>query len=153
MKSTTDPARLAPPDGSNNSMALSKKKREALRMKFGGRCAYCGCELNTKWQADHVIPVVRESKWVRLDNGSSKCVPTGKMFRPENDTEANLFPTCSQCNNDKHAASLEEWRARLSDLLGVCQRNHSAYRHALRFGLIQPTPKPIVFYFETLEKK
>ena len=26
-------------------MALTKKQREKLRMKFGGRCAYCGCEL------------------------------------------------------------------------------------------------------------
>ncbi|HDI5422834.1 TPA: HNH endonuclease, partial [Escherichia coli] len=24
-------------------MALTKKQREKLRMKFGGRCAYCGC--------------------------------------------------------------------------------------------------------------
>ncbi|EEI8572131.1 HNH endonuclease, partial [Salmonella enterica subsp. enterica serovar 4,[5],12:i:-] len=26
-------------------MALTRKQRERLRMKFGGRCAYCGCEL------------------------------------------------------------------------------------------------------------
>ncbi|MFU8516848.1 HNH endonuclease, partial [Klebsiella quasipneumoniae] len=26
-------------------MALTKKQRAELRMKFGGRCAYCGCEL------------------------------------------------------------------------------------------------------------
>ncbi|EHC6185621.1 HNH endonuclease, partial [Salmonella enterica] len=25
-------------------MALTRKQRERLRMKFGGRCAYCGCE-------------------------------------------------------------------------------------------------------------
>ncbi|MFH4155862.1 HNH endonuclease, partial [Acinetobacter baumannii] len=24
-------------------MALTKKQRAELRMKFGGRCAYCGC--------------------------------------------------------------------------------------------------------------
>ncbi len=36
-------------------MALTKKQREKLRMKFGGRCAYCGCELPEKgWHADHV---------------------------------------------------------------------------------------------------
>lgn len=29
-------------------MALTKKQREKLRMKFGGRCAYCGCELPEK---------------------------------------------------------------------------------------------------------
>ena len=36
-------------------MALTKKQRVELRMKFGGRCAYCGCELPEKgWHADHV---------------------------------------------------------------------------------------------------
>ena len=40
-------------------MALTKKQRAELRMKFGGRCAYCGCELGDKWHADHVQPVIR----------------------------------------------------------------------------------------------
>lgn len=40
-------------------MALTKKQRAELRMKFGGLCAYCGCELGEKWHADHVKPVIR----------------------------------------------------------------------------------------------
>ena len=36
----------------------NRKQREALRQKFGGRCAYCGCEL-TDMHADHFEPVVR----------------------------------------------------------------------------------------------
>ncbi len=40
-------------------MALTKKQRTELRMKFGGRCAYCGCELSDKWHADHVEAVRR----------------------------------------------------------------------------------------------
>lgn len=44
-------------------MALTKKQRAELRMKFGGRCAYCGCELPEKgWHADHVQPVARISE-------------------------------------------------------------------------------------------
>lgn len=44
-------------------MALTKKQREKLRMKFGGRCAYCGCELPEKgWHADHVQAVLRKSE-------------------------------------------------------------------------------------------
>ncbi|HAL9448481.1 TPA: HNH endonuclease, partial [Escherichia coli] len=44
-------------------MALTKKLREKLRMKFGGRCAYCGCELPEKgWHADHVQAVLRKSE-------------------------------------------------------------------------------------------
>lgn len=32
-------------------------------MKFGGRCAYCGCELPEKgWHADHVEAVLRKSE-------------------------------------------------------------------------------------------
>lgn len=131
-------------------MKLTPKKREALRAKFGGRCAYCGHELNPRWQADHVEPVNRKHDWVRQPNGSSKAVYSGEMWNPENDREDNLVPACSACNNDKFNLSLEEWRNRLADLIGVCQRNHSAYRHAMRFGLVQETPKPIVFYFESL---
>ena len=130
-------------------MQLSKKKREALRLKFGGRCAYCGCELGPRWQADHVVPVVRKFEWQEQADGSSKAVSTGEMHHPENDTEENLLPACPPCNNDKHACDLEGWRRRLEDLLGVCQRNHSAYRHALRFGLLEPKPRRIVFFFET----
>ena len=131
-------------------MKLSKKKREALRMKFGGKCAYCGHDLNARWQADHVEPVNREIKWVRQENGTSKAVATGKMWNPENDHEGNLMPACSACNNDKHSATLEQWRRRLEDLPGVCERNHSAFRHAVRFGLVMPTPQPVVFFFERL---
>jgi 5-methylcytosine-specific restriction endonuclease McrA len=129
-------------------MKLSKKKREAIKMKFGGRCAYCGHQLNERWQADHVEPVNRKFKWVKQPNGFSKAVATGEMWNPENDHEGNLMPACSACNNDKHSATLEQWRTRLEDLIGVCERNHSAYRHALRFGLVVPNPKKIVFYFE-----
>lgn len=44
-------------------MALTRKQREKLRMKFGGRCAYCGCELPEKgWHADHVQAVLRKSE-------------------------------------------------------------------------------------------
>ena len=33
----------------------TKRQREALRQKFGGRCAYCGCELKDM-HADHLEP-------------------------------------------------------------------------------------------------
>ncbi len=43
-------------------MALTRKQRERLRMKFGGRCAYCGCVLPEKgWHADHVQAVLRSA--------------------------------------------------------------------------------------------
>lgn len=132
-------------------MKLSKKKREILKMKFGGKCAYCGHELTARWQADHVAPVHRETEWRRQPNGMMKCVATGVLGRPENDHEDNLVPSCAPCNNDKHGMTLKSWRRRLEELPGVCERNHSAYRHAVRFGLIVPAPKKVVFHFESYD--
>ena len=40
-------------------MRLTKKQRDILRNKYGGRCAYCGCELGKTFHADHLEPVER----------------------------------------------------------------------------------------------
>lgn len=130
-------------------MKLNKRQREELRNKFGGHCAYCGCLLGERWQADHLVPVWRESKYVRSEDGlSSKIVGTGKMFSPQHDTLDNLMPSCGPCNNDKSCMTLESWRKRLADLVNNLRRNSSAHRHAVRFGQVVECPSPIVFYFE-----
>jgi len=129
-------------------MKLSKKQRAELKMKCGGRCAYCGIELGDRWQADHVEPVNRKFKWVRGTDGITRSVATGEMWNPENDHIDNLLPACAPCNNDKHSATLEEWRRRLSDLLGSLERNSSTFRHARRFGMVVEAPKEIRFHFE-----
>lgn len=131
-------------------MKLSKKQRAELHGKFGGRCAYCGCPLPERWQADHLEPVFRDSKLVRQESGFHKRVFTGELLRPHLDTMENLMPSCSPCNNYKHALSLEEFRKAVGNFNGVLARGSSTYRNAVRFGLIQETPKPIVFYFESL---
>lgn len=130
-------------------MKLSKKQREELRVKYGGRCAYCGHELDDRWQADHLIPVRRIVKRILQPGGWYKSVTTGEMENPEHDTLENMMPSCRACNNDKFSLSLEQWRRRLEGLVGVCQRNHSAFRHAERFGLVIPAPRKILFHFET----
>ncbi len=68
-------------------MALTKKQRAELRMKFGGRCAYCGCELPEKgWHADHVEAALRKLEFgERQSNGTRRAVATGEFWRPEND--------------------------------------------------------------------
>ena len=127
-------------------------------MKFGGRCAYCGCELPEKgWHADHVEPVRREwwkdrvkVTWGVGENGGlvkTEEKQTIGFERPQNDTLENLFPACQSCNLDKHAMSLETWRGVIAHKVQVC-RNTSAFRHAERFGLVAITEKPIVFWFE-----
>ena len=40
-------------------MYISKKDREIIKNKFGGKCAYTGTELKDDWQVDHVNPIVR----------------------------------------------------------------------------------------------
>lgn len=129
-------------------MPLKKSDREALKMKFGGRCAYCGDELGARWHADHVEAIRRRSKYVR-DRGF---VPTGEMDRPENDCLANMMPACVPCNIDKHSFTIEQWRRKLAETCGVLQRNNPNYRHALRFGLVYETGAEIQFYFEKAEK-
>lgn len=134
-------------------MNLSKAQREQLRSKYGGRCAYCGDELSKSWQADHVKPVQRISQLIVKGAGkygklTYKYTTTGEMHAPENDTYGNLVPACSPCNNDKGSMDLEQWRERLARAPEILVRNYSTYKHALRFGVIQVTNQPVVFYFE-----
>lgn len=139
-------------------MTLSKSQRAELRAKFGGRCAYCGSLLPEKgWHADHIEPVFREW-WKRrtrrvYDFVDGKIVSreerqTVGMLSPERDKLDNLFPSCRACNIDKHASTLENWRAQMQRRVEVCRNNYSAFRHAERFGLVQEIKKPIVFWFE-----
>jgi len=129
---------------------MATKKRERIKAKFGGRCAYCGCELGDRWHADHVEPVIRQLG-SELRNG--RFVPTGKVFRPENERDDNLFPACVPCNIDKGTYSLDGWRKKLENSCDVLRARSAMYRHGVRFGLIVENPKPVTFYFETLDNK
>ncbi|POY55702.1 HNH endonuclease [Pectobacterium versatile] len=131
-------------------MALNKKQRAELRMKFGGRCAYCGCELPDRWHADHVQPVIRISEIVRTNSGpfTHKYVATGESRRPENDTIDNLFPTCPPCNIFKSSFDIEEFRSELQQQLTRLKSKSVNYRMSEKFGQVIETPSPIVFWFE-----
>lgn len=133
-------------------MALSKNQRAQLKQMFDGRCAYCGCTLGDKWHADHVEAVIRKGEWVRVDkpNQSHAFKSIGGFHKPENDRDDNYMPACVACNLHKGTNSVEGFRAQLSshlENLNTAQR-FAYYRHAKRFGQIQETIKPIVFYFE-----
>lgn len=130
-------------------MKLSKDQRATLRGMFGGFCAYCGCELGARWHADHVEAVERALKHVP----GKGFVPTGALHHPENDHIENLMPACAPCNIDKHVMSLENWRVKLSRALDVLQRNQPTFRHAVRFGLLELKPAPIVFHFERMKAR
>lgn len=129
---------------------MKKAEREALKKKFGGRCAYCGCELGDRWHADHVQPVTRLSEWVeyRTPKRSGYFKQTGAMHNPEFDCLENMNPACVPCNMDKGGYHLEQWRDRLTSTINTLTRDAPAYRFAKRFGLVVETGAPVVFYFE-----
>ena len=134
-------------------LKLTPSQRITLREMFGGRCAYCGADLPDKgWHADHVESIERKMKY---DHGSHRLIPTGKCYKPHNDTVENMFPSCQPCNTHKGPFSLEGWRKELETITGVLQRGYPTYRHAVRFGQVIERPGPIVFWFERyrLEKQ
>ena len=118
-------------------MALTKKQRVQLREKFGGKCAYCGCELPEKgWHADHAEAVFRNiSKGYAMD-------------RPEFDCLENMMPACQPCNLYKAACSIEQFRERVATQLDVTRRASRSYRFAEAFGLVKPTGNSVIFWFE-----
>ncbi|ENN0822804.1 HNH endonuclease [Salmonella enterica subsp. enterica serovar Typhimurium] len=135
-------------------MALTRKQRERLRMKFGGRCAYCGCELPEKgWHADHVQAVLRKSErcMKAAEKGIFRLKSTGDVFRPEADCPENIFPSCAPCNLLKTTYSLEMFRKQVSLQVERRRRSSVNFRTAERFGLISVVNKPVVFWFEQYE--
>jgi hypothetical protein len=131
---------------------MTKQQRVELRMKFGGKCAYCGIDLPERgWHADHVKAVVRK---LRYDYDKNAYVATGEFYSPENNHHENLFPACAPCNIDKGRSDLEGWREYLnSRILEGLRRNSSTFRHAERFGRVVITPGPLVFWFEKFAKE
>lgn len=121
-------------------MALNKKQRAELKMKFGGRCAYCGCELGDKWHADHVEPVYRGYD-----------TPRG-MMNPHNERPDNYFPACKPCNLFKTVWTVEQFRREIEAQTTRARAYSVNFRTAERFGLIEEIKKPVVFHFETFGK-
>ncbi len=152
---------------------MNNKDRQIIFDKCGGRCAYCGCELQKGWHADHCNPVHRLTKSIGGDlvtkdtglepttqdikNGNyvqvpRKTVPAG-MHKPQNDCIENMMPSCPSCNHYKHSADLETFRMVLTNTVRGLNKNSTQYKFAKRYGLVEEIIKPVVFYFETLEKQ
>jgi len=121
---------------------MNKKEREIVYNKYGGKCAYCGCELTKGWHADHANNVHR---YKDRETGEAK------MFYPENDCLENMMPSCPSCNIYKGGCSLDIFRMKMNKSVSMLNKNNAQYRFAKRFGLIKESNKPVVFYFETVE--
>ena len=126
----------------------TKAQRDAVRDKFGGRCAYCGCELEKGWQADHLEPCIRVT---RDPHGRPLAEPY--MIKPERNVMSNMMPACPPCNNSKGGYSLEQWRDILQRSAQIARRATATFKAGERFGIISVTEKPVRFYFETQPNK
>lgn len=73
---------------------MKKKDRELVFNKYGGRCAYCGDELDSKWQVDHAVS---KSYFFLIDPLNLKSV----------DKIENLMPACYPCNHYKRSLCVE----------------------------------------------
>ena len=70
-------------------------KREKVKIKYGGKCAYSGTILDDDWQVDHLIPKIK------FKRNQAKGNP--------NDIE-NLVPVQGIINHYKRGLSLSEFR-------------------------------------------
>lgn len=131
-------------------MYLSKKQREEVRMMFGGKCAYCGCDLTGKWHADHVEPVSRNGYWRR-----GKWTTTHELLHPEHDKFDNLFPACVKCNILKSKGNVENFRSVLTYFVHSIPKisTYSHIHHLIRFGKLHIDTDPVVFWFEKFSAK
>ena len=115
-------------------MAISKKMRETVWQKYGGRCAYCGRKIKLcDMQVDHFIP----------KNG---------YFAQGTDDLSNLMPSCRMCNHYKRANPLELFRTYIAEIPRKLRGNY-IYKVGVAYGNITENEKPIVFFFETEKAK
>lgn len=124
-------------------------KRERIKQKYNGRCAYSGTLLEDDWQIDHFNPIIR---------GMFGLKP---LFPDE--TDSNLVPCQKAINHYKGAYDSEGLRALLLTL-------HKRIKHTPRtpqrikakeyllnvanyFGITPDTPWHGQFYFEIFNKE
>lgn len=132
-------------------MYISKKDRELIKLKFGGKCAYSGTELESDWQVEHIKPVVR-NWWTNT-----------AMFEDAHNIE-NMVPVQKLINHYKHSYSLEDLRTWLLGGLHLrlkkvpknprtekgAKKKAYILKIASYFGITEDTPFSGRFYFETL---
>lgn len=142
-------------------MATSKKDREIIFNKYGGRCAYCGDELIKGWHVDHLEPIIRDKIWepayIAHRGTPSEVLRPARWVdkgcrRPELDCIENKMPSCASCNLNKHSFTLEGFRDCIMGYMKHLNEISTQYKVAKRYGLVKEEIKPIVFYFETLKQ-
>ena len=132
-------------------MYISKKNRELIKQKFGGKCAYTGTELLPDWQIDHVKPRIMYEIGAYPYEGNPNDI-------------TNLVPCQKIVNHYKRALPLETFRnwflAGLHERLEKLPKNPKVKKSIKRkayllevaqlFGIEIDKPFSGRFYFETI---
>jgi 5-methylcytosine-specific restriction endonuclease McrA len=126
---------------------MTKSDRRKVWCKFGGKCAYCGCELTGKWHIDHAQALQRHSTYDRV---KKRFVHTGECQYPERDTIDNCMPACVSCNLYKSSSDIETFRWKIGNTITALNRDRTQYQFAKRYGLLNETGLKVKFYFETI---
>jgi hypothetical protein len=82
-------------------MSSKHSKREIIKSKYGGLCAYSGQSLREDWQIDHIVPVAYYQ--MGLVKGDPNCID-------------NLIPVQRILNHYKRCLDMKQWREYLSTL-------------------------------------
>ncbi|MBK8807800.1 MAG: hypothetical protein IPO21_14595 [Bacteroidales bacterium] len=98
---------------------------------------------------DHIIPKTFFIEHVR----NKKRVPYFLTHLTESDVnhDDNLNPSCISCNKWKSAHDIETFRNEIYEQVRRLDIYSANYRMAKKYGLIQETLKPIIFYFESIK--
>lgn len=123
---------------------MKAKDREIVFNKYGGKCAYCGCELQKGWHIDHI-----EAHWHKMT--LEKCESVG--IKKGSDEIFNMNPSCPRCNRWKGTFTIKQFRIEISKQCERLQRDSSAYRMAKDYNLFLETSNKVVFYFESWSLK
>ncbi|GHV34928.1 HNH endonuclease [Clostridia bacterium] len=108
---------------------LTKAQRHRVYDMTSGHCAYCGYNIEIGEMAiDHVEP---------LALGGA-------------DEIANMLPACRSCNHFKSTMTIEKFRKAVERWPEVLLRDSVTYRNAVRFGLVNPKPHNVRFFYEYL---
>lgn len=110
----------------------SKAVRERVRQKFGGRCAYCGCELVDRFALDHFKPI--------------------GVYLEAVDVEENLYPACLSCNHYKGEEDIETMRRFIGRIYENLSKQSLTARMAVKFGMLKPISE-VKFWFEIYKDK
>ena len=122
-----------------------KEKRKIIFNKYGGKCAYCGINLEKGWHVDELLPVRRNYTW---STSKLKWVCDGTCLHPERIHIDNQMPSCPSCNISKHSYDLETFRGLIGGFMNHLNNVSTQYKIAKRYGLVTETNKPVKFYFE-----